>query len=95
MPCENVLLNHLDAPTRFLFFTLDEAAVCVGCFLTGVLTGHQLLGFIASIICAFLLRKLKGTEKNCSMKQIFYWFFPTNKRALKVNVPSYVRKFKG
>ena len=59
MEIRYLLLNHLDKPVRFLYFTIDEAISLLGGFLLGGLAGKPLMGFISGVVISMFLSKMK------------------------------------
>ena len=95
MEPKHVLLNHLDQPVRFLYFTLDEAITLLGSFLLGGLMNKPLCGVIVGILLAVALNKIKKFNQDCNITQMFYWYLPTSTKAYRLYIPSYVREFLG
>jgi type IV conjugative transfer system protein TraL len=89
------LLNHLDDPMRFLFFTLDEFFVLAIPLFVGMFMGQMLSGALVSLILYQVLKRIKKAFKNAGFRQLTYWFLPTKKTTFKVYVPSYYREFQG
>ena len=87
------LLNHLDDPLRFFFFTMDEFLVLAVPLLVGMLINKMLWGALFALILYKLLTLIKKFARNVNLRQLAYWFLPTNKKTLKVYVPSYYREF--
>jgi|JI7StandDraft_1071085.scaffolds.fasta_scaffold26540_2 type IV conjugative transfer system protein TraL len=87
------LLNHLDDPLRFFFFTMDEFLVLAGPLLVGMLINKMLWGALCSLILYKLLTLIKKLAKGVNLRQLAYWFLPTKKSTLKLYVPSYYREF--
>jgi type IV conjugative transfer system protein TraL len=89
------LLNHLDDPMRFLFFTIDEfLAIGVPLFV-GICVNEMIWGAIIGLGLYQILKFIKRTFKGASLRQLAYWFLPTNKKTLKILVPSNLREFLG
>jgi conjugal transfer pilus assembly protein TraL len=89
------LLNHLDKPVRFLYFTIDEAISLLGGFLLGGLAGKPLMGFISGLVISVFLSKIKKAHVDTSLTQMFYWYLPTHMHAYSFYLPSYIREFQG
>lgn len=89
------LLNHLDEPVRFLFFTLGEFIVILVPFMLGMLVDRMLLGLVFGALCYQVLKLVNRNFHGANLKQIIYWFLPTSKRMLKLNIPSCVRELQG
>lgn len=95
MDPRHILLNHLDQPVRFLYFTLDEAAAILGSFLLGGIINRPLIGLTVGAFIAMILNKLKKFNQDCNITQMFYWYLPTSKHAYKLYIPSHIREFLG
>ena len=95
MEPKHILLNHLDQPVRFLYFTLDEAIVLLGSFLLGGIVNKPLIGIIIGVLLAVILNKIKKFNDNCNITQMFYWYLPTSTKAYRLCLPSYIREFLG
>jgi type IV conjugative transfer system protein TraL len=89
------LLNHLDDPMRFLFFTLDEFFVLAIPLFVGMFIGKMFLGAFCALVLYQVLKGIKKAFKNANFRQLTYWFLPTPKTTFKVYVPSYYREFQG
>ncbi|MGI9215251.1 MAG: type IV conjugative transfer system protein TraL [Gammaproteobacteria bacterium] len=50
-------------------------------------------GALFALILYKLLTLIKKFARNVNLRQLAYWFLPTNKKTLKVYVPSYYREF--
>lgn len=95
MEQNHVLLNHLDQPVRFLYFTLDEAFALLGSFLLGGIINRLLCGLIFGIVAAIALNKIKKINQDCNITQMFYWYLPTSRSAYRLYIPSHIREFLG
>ena len=91
----NVILRSLDAPSRFAFWTSDEAAVLFLPTFFGLFIQMGKIGMMISVILYFLLKITKENLGAGSVRHAIYWYFPTYKKSLKVYVPSYIREFIG
>lgn len=89
------LLNHLDDPLRFFFFTMDEFLVLAASLIVGMLINKMLWGALFSLILYKLLTLIKNAAKDVNLRQLAYWFLSTKKSMLKLYVPSYYREFQG
>lgn len=90
---ENVLLNRLDQPLRFLGVHKDEAVVLMVPILGGLFLGWVLCGFVCGIGLLASLRSLKAKNEGSSLIHAMYWHLPTPRNMLKLSVPSYVREY--
>jgi conjugal transfer pilus assembly protein TraL len=89
------LLNHLDDPMRFLFFTMDEFVVLAGPLLIGMLVNQMLSGALISLVLYKILKFIKNVAKGVGLRQLAYWFLPIKEKTFKIYVPAYCREFQG
>jgi type IV conjugative transfer system protein TraL len=86
---DHVILNHIDAPTRILFWSASEFICCFFPIILGLFVGRPLLGFglsIASIAGFKTYQKKYGHGK---LRAILYRYFPSfGRRGVP---PSFVR----
>ena len=87
------LLNHLDDPLRFFFFTMDEFLVLAAPLFLGMCINQMLWGALFSLILYKLLTLIKKFAKGVNLRQLGYWLLPTKQKTLKIYVPSYHREF--
>ena len=89
------LLNHLDLPVRFLFFTMGEFIVILVPFMVGMIMNKMLFGICAGFGLYQLLKLVNRSFNGATLRQIGYWYLPTAKDMLQLNIPSYVRELQG
>lgn len=89
------LLNHLDKPARFLFFTLGEFLSLGAPTFTGMIVGWTGTGFFIGLLTYTGLRTLKRSLGGGALRHAMYWYLPTSKRHHKVWIPSHIREFIG
>ncbi len=73
----HVILNHIDAPTRILFWSASEFICCFVPIIFGLFMGQMTLGLglsILSVICFKMFQKRFGKGK---LAAILYWYFPS------------------
>ena len=92
---ENVLLNRLDQPLRFLGIHKDEAVALLVPILGGLFLGWVLCGFVCGIGLLASLRALKSKNEGSSLIHAMYWHLPTPRNILKLPIPSYIREYIG
>lgn len=92
---ENMLLNRLDQPLRFLGVHKDEAVALMIPLLGGLFMGWVLCGFCCGMGLLSCLRALKSKNEGSSLVHALYWHLPTPQNLLKLNVPSHVREYIG
>lgn len=95
MEQENILLNRLDQPLRFLGVNKDEAFTFMGPLLMGFSMGYNGTGAAVGVSLLALYRAFKKRNEGSSLIHALYWHFPTSKKAMKFYVPSYIREFIG
>ena len=87
------LLNYLDAPVRFLIFTVQEALCLVVPFMLGVASDHFWCG--ASVACV-LYAVVRGCRRHIGLRRLrgfYYWHFPTRAKLYTYPIASYMREF--
>lgn len=87
--------KHLDDPVRWLFWTMDEAALLLSGFVFGVVFNHILITALIGCALMLLLKKLKGREGHTFLLRLAYWHLPLSRRAFKATPPSYIREYVG
>ena len=89
------LLNHLDEPVRFLFFTFSEFIVLLIPFMFGLFMDRMMFGLITGIVLYQLLRLIGKSFGGATLRQIAYWFLPTAKNMMQLNIPTCIRELQG
>lgn len=87
------LLNHLDAPLRFLIFSIPEAMCLIVPFCLGIIYEQFWWGIFLSIVSYVAVRLC---AKNLGMKYMrgfYYWHFPTRIKAYQYPITSFIREF--
>ena len=92
---QHVILNHVDTPVRFLFWTKEEALLILAPFMLGSTLDFVLLGLSASAINFYLIRLYKRYFGKGQLQAVRYWFFPQSPNRLSSFPPSYIREFIG
>ncbi|MBY0281467.1 MAG: type IV conjugative transfer system protein TraL [Alphaproteobacteria bacterium] len=92
---QHVILNHVDTPVRFLFWTKEEALLILAPFMLGSTLDFILLGFITSLSNFYLIHLYKRYFGKGQLQAVRYWFFPVNPNRLSSFPPSYIREFIG
>lgn len=92
----NRIFQHLDSPTRFLYWTIDEAISFFIPFLIGLVSGYVFIGIFASFFSFRFYRKLTSNLNSGFTKHFSYWFLPSiSSRYLKKTPPSWTREYLG
>ncbi len=87
--------RRLDDPERWLFWTLDEAAMLMGPVVLGLAANAFVMGLVAGIAVWLTMRRVKrGGSANIALFAI-YWFFPAFVLRLRATPPSHLRRFAG
>ena len=92
---QHYLLNYLDQPARFLFFTLDEFFILLLPLMIGFWFMWAFTGLLCSVGGFLALRLLKKNTGNGSLRNTLYWHLPTSPRHMKLLIPSHIREFMG
>lgn len=93
MEQNHVLLNHLDKPARFLFFTLDEFLCLSAPTFAGMVMQWLTTGFLVGLGLYFGMRALKKQFPHGSLRKIFYWYLPNGHKAFDIQIPSHIREW--
>ena len=87
--------GRLDDPERWLFWTVDEAAVLLGPALLGLAANAFVTGIVVGFGSWQLLRRIKrGGGTNIALYAM-YWFLPDFFLRLKGTPPSHIRRYTG
>ena len=87
--------GRLDDPERWLFWTLDEAAVLLGPAVLGLAANAFVAGLAAGLGAWLALRRIKrGGSANMALHAV-YWFLPGFVLRLQGTPPSHLRRFAG
>lgn len=88
--------KYLDAPERYLFWTVDEAIVLISPIAVGILAGYFMVGLLVGPLALVALKKLKGTQGEQVLLNAFYWYLQTPLGPqFKVTPPSAIREYVG
>lgn len=88
--------KYLDAPERYLFWTVDEAIILLAPVVVGLMAGQMLVGLLLGPLFLMGLKKLKGSQGEKALQHAFYWYFqPLWGHGLRVTPPSYIREYIG
>ena len=95
MEQENLLLNRLDKPLRFLGVNKDEAFAFIGPIMVGFYTSYNVTGFLGGALLLGTYRAFKKKNEGSSLLHAIYWHAPSFKRTMALYVPSHVREYIG
>ena len=90
---KHTLLNHLDQPARFLFFTIDEFLALIVPLLLGLGLGWAFTGMCISLSLFYLVKTLKKVVGGGALRHLAYWYLPTSPKYMRIYIPSYVREW--
>ena len=87
--------GRLDDPERWLFWTLDEAAVLLGPAVLGLAANAFVAGLVTGVGAWLALRRVKrGGRANMALHAV-YWFLPGFVLRLRGTPESHLRRFAG
>ena len=87
--------RRLDDPERWLFWTVDEAAVLMGPTLLGLAANAFVTGLVAGVGSWLLLRRVKRGGGANIARYALYWFLPDFVLRLRATPSSHVRRLVG
>ena len=87
--------RRLDDPERWLFWTVDEAAVLLGPGLLGLAANAFVTGLVVGVGGWLLLRRIKRGGGAHVVHFALYWFLPDFALRLRATPPSHVRRYLG
>ena len=87
--------RRLDDPERWLFWTMDEAAVLLGPAVLGLAANRFVAGLMAGVGGWLLLRRVKRGGGANIAAYAPYWFLPGFVLRLRGSPPSHVRRYAG
>ena len=86
---------RLDDPERWLFWTLDEAAVLMGPAMLGLAANAFVAGLGIGVGGWLALRRIKRGGRSGLLMQAVYWFLPGAVLRLQGAPSSHLRRFAG
>ena len=95
MSTDHVILNHLDAPSRILFWPISEFMTVASPIVVLTIMGHPFIGFMLGGLLVFGIRLFKKTFGRGTLEGVLYWNLVHNKAKYPVTPPSYVREYIG
>ena len=95
METPHVIPRRLDEPERWLFWTLDEAAVLLAPAVLGLGANAFLTGLMAGVGAWLVLRRVKRGGGAHVALYALYWMLPGQALGLKATPPSALRRFAG
>ena len=87
--------SRLDDPERWLFWTLDEAAVLMGPAMLGLAANAFVMGLAVGAGGYLALRRIKRGGRAGLLMHAAYWLLPGAALRLKGAPPSHRRRFAG
>ncbi len=90
-----VVPSRLDDPERWLFWTLDEAAVLLGPAVLGLAANAFVTGLVLGLGAWALLRRAKRGGGADVAVSALYWFLPDFASGFRGAPPSHLRRFIG
>jgi type IV conjugative transfer system protein TraL len=69
--------SSLDAPSRLLFWSIDEACVMLTPMIIGITLGYTVTGMILGLIAFLSWRRIKGINKINHIIYLAYWMLPS------------------
>ena len=95
MSTDHVILNHLDAPSRILFWPISEFMTVAAPMAVLTITGHPFIGFMVGGFFIWVIRVFKKTFGKGTLEGVLYWNLVHNKANYPVTPPSYIREYIG
>ena len=90
----HVILNHVDSPLKYIFWTKGEICLFLIPGFIGLFFDQLTLGLVISGLNVFLNREYKKRFGKGQLQAVKYWFFPSEK-AFKKLPPSHIREYLG
>ncbi len=87
--------SRLDDPERWLFWTLDEAAVLMGPAMLGLAANAFVIGLAAGVGGWLVLRRIKRGGRAGLAVHAMYWFLPGAALRLQGAPASHRRRLAG
>ena len=87
--------SRLDDPERWLFWTMDEAAVLMGPAMLGLAANAFVSGLVIGIGGWLVLRRIKRGGRGGIVMHAVYWFLPGAVLRLQGAPGSHRRRFAG
>lgn len=95
MSTDHVILNHLDAPSRILFWPISEFMTVASPIAVLTVMGHPFIGFMVGGLFIGAIRMFKKAFGKGTLEGVLYWNLVHNKANYPVTPPSYIREFIG
>ena len=87
--------SRLDDPERWLFWTMDEAAVLMGPAMVGLSVNAFVTGLVTGVGAWLVLRRIKRGGRAGMVMHAVYWFVPGAVLRLQGAPGSHRRRFAG
>ena len=95
MSSRHLILNHVDTPIKWLFWTTGELLVYVLPISIGLLIDYLTLGTCVTVFNVWACRQYKRSFGKGQLLAVCYWYLPHAKWVLKRIPPSYIREYLG
>ena len=83
----HIILSHIDAPIRILFWPANQFFACAGPLAGGMTADRLALGAIVSLLIIAFFKTFNKRFGKGKFRSIMYWNFPTPSRVVKMGVP--------
>lgn len=95
MSTDHVILNHLDAPSRILFWPISEFMTVASPIAVLAIMGHPFIGCVVGGFFIWAIRLFKKMFGKGTLEGVLYWNLVHNKANYPVTPPSYIREYIG
>jgi type IV conjugative transfer system protein TraL len=90
----HVILNYVDSPIKFLFWTKGELLMFFVPFVLGLFLHQTLLGIMMAMLNIWAMSKFKKQFGKGALQAVLYWYLP-RPRVLKSLPASHIREYLG
>lgn len=90
---DHVILNHLDAPARILFWPISEFIFVMFPLVLLVGFGYPFFGIVICIGVGLMVRKFKQRFGKGVLEGFLYWYSIHNVKNYPTTPPSYIREY--
>ncbi len=89
----HVILNHLDAPARILFWPVSEFMFVTFPLVVLIGLGYPIAGVFVSVFIGLTVRKFKQRFGKGVLEGFLYWHSVHNVKNYPTTPPSYIREY--